>query len=114
MFALLRSGAFSRDAKDQEIFDTLLQSVSVLDGRDYYLLCHDFPSYLAAQQRVDELWRQPGEWVRRCVASVAGMGKFSTDRTIREYAEHIWNIKLAPLDASKHHVSFEHAEDEEE
>jgi starch phosphorylase len=42
------------------------------------------------------LYRDPTEWTKRSILNVAGMGKFSSDRTIREYAEHIWHV--APID----------------
>jgi starch phosphorylase len=59
---------------------------------DYYLVCHDFPLYLRAQEQVDAVFRIPDEWTRRSILSTAGMGKFSTDRTIDEYAREIWDI----------------------
>lgn len=61
-------------------------------GNDWYLVGHDFPSYLKAQEDVDRVYRQPTEWARRSILTVAGMGKFSTDRTIAEYARDIWRI----------------------
>jgi hypothetical protein len=68
---------------------------------DYYLVSHDFPAYLRAQEAVDEVYRNPSEWTRRSILSTAGMGKFSTDRTIEEYARDIWHItparRLAPV-----------------
>lgn len=59
---------------------------------DYYLVSHDFPLYLAAQEQVDAVWADPTEWTRRSILSTAGMGKFSTDRTIAEYARDIWHL----------------------
>ncbi len=50
-------------------------------------------SYMACQERVDALYRDPEEWSRRAILNVADMGKFSSDRTIREYADRIWNVK---------------------
>jgi starch phosphorylase len=68
---------------------------------DYYLVSHDFPAYLKAQEAVDATYRDAGEWTRRSILSTAGMGKFSTDRTIEEYARDIWHItpcrRLAPV-----------------
>ncbi len=65
---------------------------SLLWGGDHYLLLADYESYVATQARVDELYRQPAAWAACAVANVAGMGAFSSDRTIREYAKQIWNI----------------------
>jgi len=70
---------------------------SLLWGGDHYLLLADYASYVATQLRVDALYRQPTQWAERAIANVAGMGVFSADRTIREYARQIWHIDpLAP------------------
>ncbi|ENO85108.1 glycogen/starch/alpha-glucan phosphorylase [Thauera linaloolentis] len=88
----IRDGLFSpaEPARYQQIFDTLV------NWGDHYLLLADFASYLRAQERVDALYRQPEEWTRRAVLNVAGMGVFSSDRTIAEYARTIWQV--APLE----------------
>ena len=70
---------------------------SLLWGGDHYLLLADYEAYVAAQLRVDELYRQPARWCERAIANVAGMGVFSSDRTIRDYARQIWNIEPATL-----------------
>jgi starch phosphorylase len=89
---MIASGFFCPDdsARYQEIVDALLKH------GDHFLLLADYASYVAAQDNVDELYRDPTEWTKRSILNVAGMGKFSSDRTIREYAEHIWHI--APID----------------
>ncbi len=65
---------------------------SLLWGGDHYFLLADYASYVAAQSRVDALYQQPADWCARAIANVAGMGVFSSDRTIREYARQIWHI----------------------
>ena len=62
---------------------------------DHYMLLADFGSYIAAQSRVDALYQEPALWTMRAIANVAGMGLFSSDRTIRQYASQIWHV--APL-----------------
>lgn len=63
---------------------------------DYYLLAHDFPSYVDANQRVDDLYKHnPRKWWQMSIKAAANMGTFSTDRTIKEYAEKVWNIEPA-------------------
>jgi glycogen phosphorylase len=66
---------------------------SLLHGRDRYLLLADYASYAACQGRVDETYRDRAAWTRMSIMNVAQMGKFSSDRTIREYAEEIWGLK---------------------
>ena len=62
------------------------------DGEPYFVLA-DFAAYSAAQDAVDALYLQPDEWSRKAVLNALGMGTFSSDRSIREYAERIWRIK---------------------
>jgi glycogen phosphorylase len=65
---------------------------SLLWGGDKYMLLADFDSYVAAQARVDALFRDPQAWARKAIANVAGMGFFSSDRTIAEYASQVWGL----------------------
>jgi glycogen phosphorylase len=67
---------------------------SLLWGGDRYLLLADFDSYLAAQARVDALYRDRHAWARMAMLNVAGMGLFSSDRTIGEYAAMVWKLPL--------------------
>ena len=66
---------------------------SLLWGGDHYLLLADFEAYVAAQARVDALYRDRHAWAKTAIANVAGMGLFSSDRTIREYASQVWHIE---------------------
>ena len=66
-------------------------------GGDHYMLLADYASYVTAQARVDDLYRTPAAWCERAIANVAGMGVFSSDRTIGEYARQIWHVEpIAP------------------
>jgi starch phosphorylase len=65
---------------------------SLLWGGDHYMLLADFDSYLAAQARVDALFRDREAWARCSITNVAAMGLFSSDRTIREYARDVWHL----------------------
>jgi len=87
VLAALESGTFSPD--DPARYRSL---VAQLRAHDHYLVCADFEAYRAAQRRVDETWRTPEAWWRHAVRTTAGMGWFSSDRTIREYAGEIWDI----------------------
>ncbi len=88
----ISGGAFSPD--DPGRFRGLVDSL--LWGGDHYLLLADYESYVATQLRVDALYRDRGAWAERAVANVAGMGAFSSDRTIGEYARQIWGIAPEP------------------
>jgi len=61
------------------------------------MLFADFASYLDAQNRVDEAYRDQERWTRMSIRNTTRMGKFSSDRTIREYCQDIWQVKPAPV-----------------
>jgi len=84
----ISGGMFSPDEPGR--FRGLIDSL--LWGGDHYLLLADYDTYVATQLRVDALYRQPAQWAERAIANVAGMGAFSSDRTIGEYARQIWHI----------------------
>ncbi|MEI6149356.1 MAG: glycogen/starch/alpha-glucan phosphorylase [bacterium] len=71
---------------------------ALLEHGDYYLHLADFHSYLETQRRVDETYGNRDQWDRMCLMNIAHMGKFSSDRTILEYANEIWHIKPCPID----------------
>ena len=86
---MLESGEFTpnciSDAKS--VVDRLLT-----DG-EHFLVLADFKSYLEAQARVDALYSDQDAWSRKAMINTLSMGMFSSDRSIRDYAERIWNIK---------------------
>ena len=65
---------------------------------DYYMHLADLKSYLEADQRLRDLYSEPNNWARKAILNVAGSGKFSSDRTIAEYAADIWNVKPCPVE----------------
>jgi starch phosphorylase len=84
---MLQSGYFSRG--DRTLFEPVLGRL--LD-RDDYMLMADFPSYIEAQNRVSALYQDKERWTRMSIANTAKSGKFSSDRSIREYCEEIWRV----------------------
>lgn len=83
----VRSGAFSRD--DRSRFVPLVES---LRTSDWFLVNADFQSYWDAQRRMESLWRDKDRWARMAMLNTANVGWFSSDRTIREYADEIWKV----------------------
>ena len=70
---------------------------SILDNGDPFFLCADYASYVDTQQRVGQAFLNRKKWVRMAILNTARMGKFSSDRTIKEYATDIWNLKAVPV-----------------
>lgn len=66
---------------------------AILNHGDQYFHLADFEPYLEAQERAAGEYKQPHVWAKKAILNVARMGKFSSDRTIREYADGIWNVK---------------------
>jgi starch phosphorylase len=85
---MIVSGFFSVDepTRYQAIFDTLLHK------GDNYLLLADYASYIETQEEVSRVYQDQEEWSRRAILNVARMAKFSSDRTIGQYASQIWNV----------------------
>jgi starch phosphorylase len=90
---MISSGAFS--PSQPYLFRQIVNAL--LNYGDHYLLCADYRSYVDTQKLVSEAYRDQKKWTELSIKNVAGMGKFSSDRTIREYAEKIWNIKPIPI-----------------
>jgi starch phosphorylase len=86
---LLESGYFTPD----NIFDSKIVTDRLLSHGEHFLVLADFDDYIAAQARVDELFLNQQEWTRKSVINALSMGPFSSDRSIREYADTIWSIK---------------------
>jgi starch phosphorylase len=69
----------------------------LLDNGDYYMHLADLTSYAQAQQRVSDVFSNPDAWARKAILNVAASGKFSSDRTIAEYATEIWHAEPCPI-----------------
>ena len=70
---------------------------TLLNGGDHYMHLADLGAYLDADRRLLELYANPEEWTRKAILNIAGSGKFSSDRTIAEYAAKIWGAKPCPV-----------------
>jgi len=89
---LIRSGFFSRG--DTELFRPLIDG---LLHEDPYLLLADFQSYIECQQNAETAYRDTERWTRMSILNTARSGKFSSDRTIREYCADLWRVKPVPI-----------------
>lgn len=85
---LIRNNFFS--PMDAGIFDPILDYFKY---DDTYFICADFNDYIAAQQKVSALYTNRRKWIEKSIINVAKSGKFSSDRTIREYTKDIWKVK---------------------
>jgi starch phosphorylase len=90
----LSSGLFSPG--EPGLFRPIVDSL--LNGGDPYLVLADFAAYLAAQEEVDKAYLDEDRWTRMAILNVARTGKFSSDRTIREYAQEIWGVTPVPVE----------------
>lgn len=82
---------------DKEYFADLVDSVNdMTKGNDWFLLANDFTTYMKAQDEVDELYKDQAAWTHRSIWYTASNGFFSSDRTIEQYANEIWDVKPCP------------------
>jgi len=92
--ALIESGFFSRS--DVKRFAPVVDS---LRHHDPYLVCADFDAYVAAQQRALVAYTDRDAWLRKVLINIAHMGTFSSDETVRQYADDIWHARsVLPVD----------------
>jgi starch phosphorylase len=85
----LTSGVLSPDDRSRYV-----EMVRNLRDHDHFLVTADFDSYFAKQREVDALWSNQAGWQRAAILNTARLGWFSSDRTIREYAEEIWRVPV--------------------
>jgi starch phosphorylase len=87
----INSGALSGGNPDlfRPLVDNLL-------WHDPFMVMADFRAYVECQQSISQLWSNREAWLRTSILNVARMGKFSSDRSMREYCENIWHVKAVP------------------
>jgi starch phosphorylase len=90
---LISSGHFNRAVTG--IYTPLIDTL--LTNGDHYMHLADLTSYLAADERMRQVYANPDEWARKALLNIAGSGKFSSDRTISEYAQGIWKTPPCPV-----------------
>ena len=92
---MIGGGYFSPEEPDR--FKPIVDNL--LTHGDHYLLLADYASYIQAQHAVEAAYKKPSDWIRKAILNVANMGKFSSDRTILQYASQIWHAD--PVDPRK-------------
>lgn len=85
----IRDGFFN---EDKNLYQPIIESL--LHKGDYFLVLADFEAYVNKQGEVDKLFKNKNEWFRKALLNTARVGKFSSDRTIRDYAEEIWGVEV--------------------
>ena len=86
----ISSGELGRG--DPELFRPIVDN---LLGNDPFFLLADYQAYIDAQEKVSALWRDQAAWTRKSILNTARMGKFSSDRSIRDYCARVWQIEPA-------------------
>lgn len=81
----------------RELYDALLNGYGGSTADEYFVL-EDYATYASAQWEVDDAYRNEEQWAKMAIMNVAKSGKFSSDRTIAQYAEEIWNLPSIPID----------------
>jgi starch phosphorylase len=92
---MIASDFFSKN--EPGIFKSIVDS---LLGVDYYCLLADYQAYVDAQDEVSKLYLNADEWTKKAILNVARVGKFSSDRSIKEYAEKIWKVEPVKINQS--------------
>ncbi len=96
VIALIESGHFNRF--EPRVFDSVLQSIR--EPSDLWMTAADFRSFVDAQERAADAYRDSAHWTRMSILNAASSGRFSTDRTMRDYNDDIWNLDPIQLDGS--------------
>ncbi|MCR4782650.1 MAG: glycogen/starch/alpha-glucan phosphorylase [Lachnospiraceae bacterium] len=95
----LVNGFYSPDDPElfRDIYNSLLNTL-VTYKADIYFVLKDFRSYAQAQERIENLYKDPQEFAKVCILNMANVGKFSSDRTIQEYVDDIWHLEKIEIE----------------
>ena len=97
---MIKNGFFSPE--EPKLFE---QVIDPLFEGDYFMVLADYADYISCQERVSKLYQDKDEWVRKSIINTANCGYFSSDRTIKQYAEEIWQVK--PVKRSGSELNFD-------
>ena len=91
---MVQQGFFS--GPQGNLFQPILENL--LDHGDPYMILADFQSFCDIQEKIGNAYFDIDTWTRKSIINVSRMGKFSSDRSIKEYAKDIWNVPVKPQD----------------
>ncbi len=94
----LRNGELAENEVESEVLHNIVNSLLYGENRDYYFVLKDLRAYTTAQEKVEALYQDPHKWAETALHNISAMGRFSSDESIKNYAENIWNLKKCPLD----------------
>jgi starch phosphorylase len=94
----LINGTLDRKNHDlfRELFDAMLNGYNGAPPDEYFVL-QDFAAYKEAQAKIDDAYKDPKRWAQMAIMNTASAGKFSSDRTIHQYADEIWGLKQVTI-----------------
>ena len=92
-FDMIQNGFFSPE--EPNLFKPIIESL--LNQGDHYMVLADYESYVKCQEKISQTFLDRDKWLKMSILNVANMGKFSSDRTIKEYAKEIWDAKSIPI-----------------
>lgn len=93
----LRDGSLVENEAEDAVLKAIYDSLMAGEGRDRYLVLGDLPDYIRAQEKAAELYQDKEKWAKMCLYNIASMGTFSSDVSVKNYADKIWNIKPCPI-----------------
>jgi starch phosphorylase len=97
----LRDHSLAENDQQHQAFSSIYHALlehENSDPVDKYFVLSDLQNYYDTQKKVEELFAQPGKWAEYALHNIAGMGRFSSDESIHNYAKLIWNLKQCPVD----------------
>lgn len=95
---LLKSGELADNEVEHEVLVSIYNSLLTGYDRDRYFVLKDLRPYYDAQKKVEELYANPRKWAEFAIHNIAAMGQFSSDESVRHYAENIWDLKPIAID----------------
>lgn len=97
------NGTFAENEAEEQVLKELYNSLVSSERPDPYFVLYDLTSYVETHAKVDDLFKDKNAWAKSSLYNMASMGKFSSDRAIKEYAEEIW--KISPCEIDQHELT---------